>query len=331
MNTPEQIEYEKRVDSIFAPVYTRQMRECFEKQSDPSYARFVHYTSADAAIQIIRSKRFWMRNVTAMSDYSEVRHGYAILRTVLQDPSTRKAFIEALDAYAPGAAEEAFGLFDNNWNDISLNTYVTSISEHDEKEDQHGRLSMWRAFGGQTARVAIVVKVPVSLMNAGILNLIFSPVAYLTDHEVKSQILQIVENVRSPENSEFMRSFDRQKLLRQIFNMLLAGVSCLKHEGFKEEREWRLIYGPRRWPSELIDSSIEIVAGIPQVVYKIPLDETRSPALRDFDFARLFDRLIIGPTHSPWSMFDAFLIALKEAGVPEPEKRVVKSLIPIRA
>ena len=73
------------------------MHEFYQKQPDPTQARFVHYTSAEAALRIIQNKRIWMRNVTAMSDYSEV-------------PTIRKAFVEALEACTPGAAEEAFKL-----------------------------------------------------------------------------------------------------------------------------------------------------------------------------------------------------------------------------
>ena len=51
------------------------------KQRDDLYAkskRFVHYTSADNALKIIRTKRLWMRNTTCMADYREVEHGYQI-------------------------------------------------------------------------------------------------------------------------------------------------------------------------------------------------------------------------------------------------------------
>src|SRR6266567_245121 len=170
--TPEEVELGKRLESIFSPHAVSQMQEFFKKQPDQTQARFVHYTSAEAALRIIGSKRIWMRNVTCMSDYSEVQHGFRILNNIFSEPSKRKIFDEALDACAPGAAAEAIKLFNSWWADISLNTYITSISEHDEKEDRHGRLSMWRAFGGNVARVAIVFKVSSSLLNAGVFNLI---------------------------------------------------------------------------------------------------------------------------------------------------------------
>ena len=65
-------------------------------------------------------------------------------------------------------------------------------------------------------------------------------------------------------------------------------------EGFREEREWPAVYSPNRESSALMKSSTEVVWGVPQKIYKIPLDGTVSEAIKDLDLARLFDRLIIG-------------------------------------
>lgn len=116
-----------------------------------------------------------------MSDYLEVQHGFAILNKFFSDEPNRKAFIQALDVCPPGAALEAITLFNRWWNDVQFSTYIASISEHDDKEDLHGRLSMWRAFGNNVARVAIVLKIPDYSGGALTLRLLFSPVAYLTE------------------------------------------------------------------------------------------------------------------------------------------------------
>jgi hypothetical protein len=81
----------------------------------------------------------------------------------------------------------------------------------------------------------------------------------------------------------------------------------------------------------LIEASTEIVAGVPQLLYKLPLDRSVSPALDDLDVSKMFDRLIIGPSRYPWVIYQAFVALLKEAGVAQPEQRVFVSNIPIRA
>jgi hypothetical protein len=264
-----------------------------------------------------------------MSDYSEVQHGFQILNSFFSDVSKKKAFIDAFDACFPGAALEAIALFNQWWNDIRFSTYIMSISEHGDDEDSHGRLSMWRAFGGNSARVALVFRVPWFSGGAQALNIMFSPVAYLTEPQAHDVVHEVIKNVGA--NHEFLRSLDRQLIVSYLVTMLIAGVTCLKHEGFREEREWRAIYAPRRLPSQLMESATEIIGGVPQTVYKIPLDAAVSNVLAELDLFRMFDRLIIGPSPYPWAMYEAFVAALNKAGVVDAENRVWASNIPIRA
>lgn len=323
--TPEQYELVIRLESIFMP-NARARRDALYNKQDR--AKFVHYTSAEAALNIIKTKRIWMRNTTCMSDFREVNHGYDLLRDFFSDKVNQANFVSALDACSSNIGQEAFNLFDQWWADIQRNSYIAAISEHDDKEDQHGRLSMWRAFGGNSARVAIVFSIPWFSGASAALNVMFSPVAYLRKEEVYAEINSVINNVKS--NREFLSSVDRSMLLAQVFNMLVAGVTCLKHEGFGEELEWRVLYGPKRWPSSLIEHETEIIGGIPQIVYKLPLDVTVSDSLAELDFSRIFDRLIVGPSQYPLAQYDAFVDALTNANVTDAEKRVFISGIPIR-
>jgi hypothetical protein len=332
--TPEQMEFIFRIESIFMPV-ARQQRDIFYKRQVPALnadpARFVHYTTADAALKIINSKRMWMRNAMSMVDFREVQHGFEILQKYFADPASKAAFVAALDASVPGAAHEALNLFDQHWSNTRLHTYIASISEHDATEDKHGRLSMWRGFGGTAPRIAIVLKVAWEPTHGAALSLLFSPVAYLTEDEIYKTIQQVMKNVSDA--SGFLRGCDRKIIVSNVLQMLLAAVTCLKHEGFREEREWRAIYSPFRMPSPLMLPSTQVIGGIPQVVYSIPLDETVSPLLAGLDFPRIFDRLIIGPTPYAFPIAEALIAALKQAGVPPDvaEQKVFISGIPIRA
>ena len=323
--TPEQYNPVIRLESIFMPK-ARERRDKLYNGRDR--AKFVHYTSADAALNIINTKRIWMRNTTCMSDYREVSHGYDLLNAFFSNATNKGNFINALDLCSPNIGQEAIDLFNQWWSDIQRNSYIASISEHDDKENMHGRLSMWRAYGGNSARVAIVFSVPWYSGASAALNIMFSPVAYLNKDDVYDEINSVINNVKS--NREFLSSIDRTTLLAQVFNMLVAGVTCLKHEGFGEELEWRILYAPKRWPSPLMEYTTEIIGGIPQIVYKLPLDKTVSETLVELDISRLFDRLIIGPSQFPLAQYDAFVDALKKADVPDAENRVFTSDIPIR-
>jgi len=323
--TPEEYQLLIRLESIFVP-NARARRDALYNNGER--ARFVHYTSAEAALSIIKTKRIWMRNTTCMSDYREVSHGYDLLKTFFSDTTNKANFIGALDSCSSNVGQEALELFGQWWLDIQCNSYIASISEHSDTEDIHGRLSMWRAYGGNSARVAIVFSVPWYSGASAALNVMFSPVAYLNQDQVYNEINAVISNVQN--NREFLSSVDRSMLLARVFNMLVAGVTCLKHEGFGEELEWRILYAPKRWPSPLIKHETEIIGGIPQVVYKLPLDAAVSDTLAELDISRLFDRLIIGPSQFPLAQRDAFIDALEKAGIPDAGKRVFNSSIPIR-
>jgi hypothetical protein len=177
-----------KLEEIFMPRSRRQRDETYKRHGVVNAAqqlKCAHYTSAEAALSIIKSKRVWMRNTRCMSDHREVQHGIDFLKAFISDKAKIGAFVSAIDACAPGAAEETIRMFDSWLFDLKANTYISSMSAHDSKEDSHGRLSMWRAFRGGSSRVAIVFKIPWYSAAARALNLSFSPVGYLTEEDAQ--------------------------------------------------------------------------------------------------------------------------------------------------
>jgi hypothetical protein len=60
--------------------------------------RFVHYTSAEIALRIIREKRIIMRNTLCMNDYREFEHGLEQLANFFKPGSaTRTIFFSAMN------------------------------------------------------------------------------------------------------------------------------------------------------------------------------------------------------------------------------------------
>jgi hypothetical protein len=319
--TPAQLETTQRLLPILFPYLTARRDKMIRDSG-----RFVHYTSAENALKIINTNCIWMRNATCMMDYREVQHGFAALQRYFN--LHRSIFSLALNDCSPHIAEGAFGLFDEWWQNIQLQTYITSISEHDNREDLHGRLSMWRAFGGTTARVALVIKVPLEVGANEELGAVLSPVAYFTDEDVKREFDSVINNVRA--NRDYLSGIERTNLLNYVFNLLVTTVITLKHEGFHEEREWRIIHSPKRAPSSHLESSIEIVGGVPQQIYKIPFRNDPDAGISGMAPNELLDRVIIGPTQFPWAMYEAFVAVLDGAGIKDAASRVLVSQIPVR-
>jgi hypothetical protein len=331
---PEEMEKAERLARIFNPQATRQRSAAFERQGVKpelgSYLRFAHYTTAEAGLKILQSKRLWMRNTTCMADFREVRHGYDLLLKYFNDTRT-KAFIDTFEKNAPGAVVNAIREFNGWWGaNNSLNIYVSSFSEHSAEDDLHGRLSMWRAFGSSaSARVALIFRLPYGARASDALSVIFSPVAYLAEADAFKALDEVVRLAQ--EEHEFLSAQRPEDVQRMLFTMLYAGVTCLKHDGFKEEREWRAVYHPQIWHSPLMEIAVETIGGIPQHVHKMPLDVEKDPRLADLDPKAMLDGVIIGPSQYPYVIAQAFGEELSKLGVSNPYGRVRASEIPIRS
>src|SRR5262249_794916 len=167
--------------------------------------RFVHYTSADAALQIVRSRRLWLRNAACMGDFPEVQHGFDILNRFFSDSARYTALFDALSAIGPGLGDEGLLAFNRTWADVQRHTYIACLSEHDDSEDWNGRLSMWRASAGAaTARVGLVMRLPLESGVAAPLKIVFSPVAYFTNDDVDRELATVTSNIRK--STDFLRS-----------------------------------------------------------------------------------------------------------------------------
>jgi hypothetical protein len=153
----DKLEIMRQIAEVFMPYATARRKQLVNHN-----VRLVHCTSAENAIKILYSKQVWMRNAKCMADYMEISHGHQMLLQFFSQPEKRSTFCKALNGCYADVGEEALQLFDQWWrNNIQFEIYVTSISEHDDSEDVHGRLSMWRGFGRvPAARAPIVMKVP---------------------------------------------------------------------------------------------------------------------------------------------------------------------------
>ncbi len=311
-----------RLASIFMPYATARREKIYKTNG-----RFVHYTSAENALRIIQSKQLWMRNARCMTDYMEVTHGYQMLLQFFSQKAQRDAFCKSLNHCHSGVGEEALQFFDQWWNNIQFDIYIASISEHDDTEDAHGRLSMWRAFGRLPARAALVMRPPAPGKAEG-LKVMLSPVAYFDYAGVEKQIKKVTANVTK--NRDFLKTFEKNKIKDLVFFMLVAAAVSLKHQGFREEREWRVIYIPQVHQSKLIAWSMEVIDGVPQIIHKIPLEDSPDNDVIEVAIPTLLDRVIIGPSPYPVTMGHAFAVALQQAGVTNPATRIVASGIPIR-
>jgi hypothetical protein len=301
----------------------------FEKQATVKRIgmRFVHYTRANAAMNIIQKKEVWMRKSSCMNDFMEIEHGLRYVISAYNGDFAGLRFKVGLDSIFDGLSTEIESLF-NGWKPHFLaNTYFSCFSELDDQEDSFGGLSMWRAYSGTTG-VAIVVNAAPFFGLSGGLRVYASPVAYLTDQAFEQKFLEVAIGLE--QNRDFLRAQGRDVVKNHAFNTLKFASLCTKHPGFLEEREWRVVYQPTFEKSDVLTKSTEAISGTPQPVYKIPLKNIPEDGVVGIEIPEFINRIIVGPTQYPQAVREAFIDLLTDAGTACPASKVLISDIPLR-
>lgn len=186
---------------------------------------------------------------------------------------------------------------------------------------------MWRAYGGKNS-VALVIKNTPFLSQSDTLGPSTYPVDYLDTADIENQLCDL--QVRMTARSELILHLGKQEVFKWIFEVFKNFVLCVKHPGFKEEREWRVIYNPVYAESEHIKSSIEVIAGVPQKIYKIPLKNIAEASFTGASIPDFIDRIIIGPSEHQTVSRNAFKELLLEAGCKDVDRMIYCSGIPLR-
>lgn len=317
----EDLDDKERLYRLFMPYANKRMRGARDKDT-----RFVHYTSADAAMSIIQNREIWMRNSTCMNDYKEVVHGLDCLIKCYRGEIGQR-LKNALEDVFEGICADFESRFDSWIPHFETNTYIMCVSEHEDSEDRFGRLSMWRAYG-ETTGVALIFNNKAFLSRSNALKAYTSPVAYLNEEEFSEEVSKVSQGIE--ENVEFLRGQGHDAILSHVFYTMMFATLCTKHPGFKEEREWRVTHSPSLEHSDRLIKEIRLIGGTPQTIYKIPLKNVPEEGFTGAEIPELIERIIIGPTQYPVALSTAFFDLLESAGVKDAANRIVVSDIPIR-
>lgn len=289
--------------------------------------RLVHYTSAEAAYRIITGGQMWLRNAQMMNDFSEIQHGINCLVEAWGSEGGLK--LQAmLERIQPGLRDELADLFDGHSDGLRIGTFITSLSEHDDAEDDYGRLSMWRAYGGRTG-VALVLNNDAFAAETDEMHVFSSPVFYQDVKEFGAWFQVWVENLLASE--EQLKNFGSENVKAWLFTVFRSFALCTKHPGFEEEKEWRVFYSPYfEGESSWIESSVEIVHGVPQPVMKLQLRDDVEKGVSGVAIPKLINRVIVGPCDYPMQVRAGLALALQQAGVENAANITCMSMIPLR-
>ena len=297
---------------------------------EDSRFRFSYYTSAGTGIKIIENGAVWLRNARLMNDYSEVHHGQSCLYNSWAHSAAGRKLRGILTHLDIDAEAELAASFDQDQRSRQNQTFILSVSEHgseDVDENVYGRLSMWRAYGGKT-NIAFVFKPDPFLCDSGALEAYTSPVFYGNPSQFNLVFESFVEGLS--DQFTLLKKIGWRTLSPWFHEAFRSAVLSTKHPGFKEEREWRVLYSPHRALKDRLHPAIVEIDGTPQRIFKLPLKSYPDEGLVGMEPTELLDRVIIGPVEFPYDVRDAFVESLQGVGVTDAEDRVVISGIPLR-
>lgn len=307
---------------LFYTIFQPGISECYQ-DIVANDRRFVHYTSADTALKIVRNGELWLRNATVMNDFSEITHGLNIIETAFASEAGNR-FKAALEDIHQGSLDQVNALYQSWQQDWQFETYIACVSVHRDAEDRSGRLSMWRAYGD----TALVIRNTPMMAVTDLLGVYSAPVVYQDEADFAERLDRIAASITK--HADQLRELGRDVVVSHVHSMLQATAIASKHPGFAEEEEWRIFFRPSENESPATVRAVEVIGGVPQVVYKLALGDDPARGLHGASIPSLLDRIIVGPTEYPVTTAKAFHITLDEIGVSDVEQKVVVSDIPLR-
>lgn len=299
------------------------------KNMDANKLKLAHYTSFEVALSIIEGEAVWMRDVVHMNDIGEVRYGIQAVDAFISETSDRQLLVSALDEVHAGIGAHILPLWQMMRANISTSVYISCFSEHLPGQEDFGRLSMWRAYCCKPDGVALVLNTEPFRLESNALNAYSSPVFYGTVGQFHAKFREVLANITT--NADILRAtLSPQDLLGHVIMAILFGAVCLKHPGFSEEKEWRVIHmSMMKLPTLLRRREVNI-RGKDETIFEIPLKDAPEHGLIGIEINKLLHQIIIGPSNRTSGIRAALIDALDRRGVENPAFRIVASEIPLR-
>jgi hypothetical protein len=314
---------DQEILELFSPLMVDLEDLAFVMERRPLLA---HYTSLDVLEKIMRNGELWLSNPLAMNDLEEVRFGFLQgMKLVEQSEAVTRACKTSERAVNLRAA---FAYYCKEFDEQhAFDTYVFCLTEH-EPANKDGLLSMWRGYGGNGNGAALIFNSNFAIRNQNS-PILISRVHYDTAdgrilwiNDRIDQWCWLLEKSGIPDDKLFLAA-------KSLFNFIKLFALKSKHDGFKEEREWRIIYLPERDTRQeafKLDYIIGKHGVEPKLRFEIkPIDSTEN-----WSFGDILDQIILGPSQSSWLARRGVERMLEIVGRTEFKKKLSVSGIPLR-
>lgn len=285
-----------------------------------------HYTGAHGVRGILNSDRIWASGAQHMNDWMEVVYGYDIMMSTLRGlvatgdlpARSQKVFADVLRAL-----EQPDSPF--------VDAYFAAFCE------KGNLLSQWRAYAGtqgfaveldplvMDGELTLSTKAPAR--NLRLAKVEYDPERQKTGfRELLDELVETIE--RQHGNSERLLA----TLTEFVRVVLSSWAATVKHPGFKEEQEWRVVFQPMITAEEKYHSTEEFVIRVEDysLVTHVELMPSSVLPKRGKQPPKLPIRSITcGPSVSMRSTMRALEILLRNNGYNGVE--ILKSEIPARS
>lgn len=290
-----------------------------------------HYTTTQTAEAVLKDQCVWMAHPNNMNDYEELRFGLNLCRSLVWESQLLEAASEKF-GLADGLRQAIDACYQELNSKGAFDLYLFCLSEHERPADDEGRLTMWRAYGSNGDGVALVLRMT-ELQKLQGLPLILSKVHYLTRDQRRQWLVEKIESFATAVTQQPALTAEELFACAHYFiERVLMFSLFTKHEGFHEEKEWRVLYDKRRDPDDKLAHMLGYHHGPSGLEPKLKLrlrdlaiDGDGSP-----DLDTLVEQIILGPSHNDDLKRMTFNRMLKDIGRAELSSRLAVSTIPFR-
>lgn len=313
-----------------------QLWECLWKdtQAEASFPTrrplVAHYTSVATFEKIVNNNEIWFSNPLYMNDWEELRFGMNegadqfrasdAIRQACGDAETHSKLLAEFD--------RLFTEFDRHH---VLDTYVVCCSEH-SPDDNDGLLSMWRGYGAGGVGVAIVFDLA-KLQAREWSPLVVGKVRYEGSAErlawIDAKISALSDALRqhSP-----LDDAQLAQIAHAWIERLKEFAIFTKHSGFREEKEWRIVYFSERDKERVLAPMFNYAITARGVEPKLKLKVAPLAGVIDEQttLTHIVDRVILGPSISTVLASNSVRRMLELSPNAALASRVRESSIPYR-
>jgi len=320
-----------KLRDIFAPLHS-DLTNMATIADRPTF--LAHYTSLEVLEKIMQHNELWFSHPFFMNDLQEMRFGIVEGYKIFDAFSRHQEFITACGTEARAANLASFfaGCASNFELRNKFDVYVLCFSNHDDVADSDGLLSMWRGYGANGNGAALVFKTD-HLKPREHPPLLVGKVIYATDDERRKWLEGMFRKGLKILNSESIPDDKLHVAAIAMFESMKIFALLSKHKGFKEEKEWRIIYLPDRDELQLLKEQISYSIGKrviePKLKYKI--EPLKLEPRETWTFHSILHKIILGPSLSSQLTIDAVYKMLVAHNKSNFREKLSASGIPLRS